>query len=591
MKETFTHDDDIFKQRLEGYESQVPDDMFDRIMSQRDMLQPSDEIIKDKIQDYESPVSSSIFDRMMAEREPATPTVDDVFKSKLSDYESPIPADMFERVMGAREATSPTAIDTLLKGHLNNYESAVPSDMFERIMSERENRRPVAAWWQNRHSKWILMALLLLLVSVGGYILNKKTVENDENKGQNISFNSSNDKKATSEFHFRSDTLLITPEHNKPNEAPNEYLNTDLSTPKNNGTVIMGQKTETYQSIITKKAANRKSLAGKAASNTTIITSSTQQINNPITSASPVITPFNNIGYKTELNTTNKEDIRKDFSTEVNPLHIIADKNIALDAPSHETILKAIPCPQPDGCPTFGRKKGSSMLWYLDAYVAPEYASRKLAATSNEYNDYLTARDTIERTYYAYSAGVRATAMLPNGILLRGGMTYAQNNEKFQKDSFGIGNIRYVVDKNPNTGVLDTVEIIVTSGFYRKTRFNRYRSYDFTLQAGYEYPLSDNLTLGVNAGVNFNVSTAIKATVLAQGLQPLAVSPTNTIYKTKVGTSLVGSVAAYWRLSYNWQLMFEPQVRYYLNPITLNDYVLRQRYMNIGLNVGARYRF
>ena len=213
-----------------------------------------------------------------------------------------------------------------------------------------------------------------------------------------------------------------------------------------------------------------------------------------------------------------------------------------------------------------------------------------MKANSLEYTDYQNSRDTIESSQYAFSAGVRATAVFRNGFLLRGGIVYAQTNEKFQRDSFGIGNIRYVIDKNPNTGQLDTVQIEITNGIFRKIRYNHYRSLDFTIQGGYEFGLTENVTIGVNAGANFNIRTWRKATVLGQDLQPLVISKDNTIYQTSVGTSLVGSIAAYWQLSYKWQLMIEPQFRYYLKPITKSDYGLRQSYSNAGLNIGLRYR-
>ena len=113
---------------------------------------------------------------------------------------------------------------------------------------------------------------------------------------------------------------------------------------------------------------------------------------------------------------------------------------------------------------------------------------------------------------------------------------------------------------------------------------------DFTIQGGYEFGLTENVTIGLNGGVNFNIKTGRKATILGQDLQPLVISKDNTIYQTSVGISLVGSVAAYYRLTYRWQLMIEPQFRYYLKPITKSDYGLRQSYSNAGLNIGLRYR-
>jgi hypothetical protein len=587
MKEDFTHDD-ILKQKLGDYESQVPDDMFERIMSQRVSKDvSSDEILKDKLANYESALPTGMFDRIMNERSNLEPTLDDIFNAKLADYKSPIPANMFNNVMNERENIH-TQFDSAIQAKLDDYESTMPGDMFERIMNERDNRKPLAAWWQTNRYR-LVAAALLCLFCIGGY-WSVSNFYSDKKEDIKNTFDSKNALKSSRvdnsiENLNKKETIeqsVIQP--NTPTLSNDIALNKNSD--KKNGHKITGQLTDLYKSIYKSDVGNTK--ADKTASNSAIVTlNNPQQINNP-NSVSPVIMP--SPVADNSISTANSESLNR-IIYEAIPLEIISKGITNNNTLSHEAILKALPCPSPDGCPTFGKKRATSLLWYLDGYVAPEYAMRNLKSTSNEYNDYLTARDTVEKSMYAFGAGVRATAMLPSGFLLRGGIVYAQTNEKFQKDSFGVGNIRYVVDKNPTTGQLDTVSIEVTSGFFRKTRYNHYRSFDFTLQGGYEYPISDNLTLGLNAGVNFNIRTAMKATVLAQDLQPLVVSSTNTIYRTTVGTSVVGSVAAYWQLSYKWQLMIEPQVRYYLNPISRTDYVLNQKYINIGLNTGLRYRF
>jgi hypothetical protein len=587
MKENFTHDD-ILKQRLEGYESQVPDDMFERIMSQRALPESSsDGILKEKLDNYESTLPTGIFDRIMNERSNLEPTMDDVFNAKLADYKSPIPANMFNNVMNERENIH-TQFDSAIQTKLDGYESTMPADMFERIMNERDNRKPVAAWWQMNRFR-LAFAALLFLLSFGYWSVSNSSINKGERGAHTADANNQSDlsisDKRAENFNEK-DKKEAEMTQSSISTSLNSNLNTINIDKETDDDKITGQLTDVYKSI--KKAGGRNIKTATTASNAAIITANgAQQIKNPI-SVSPVIASSS--VFDNTITATNSEVLNR-VAYESKPIDILSDKGIIPNAPLHEAVLKALPCPSPDGCPTFGKKKSSSILWYLDAYVAPEYAMRNLKSTSNEYNDYLTARDTVEKSMYAFGAGVRATAMLPSGFLLRGGIVYAQTNEKFQKDSFGIGNIRYVVDKNPTTGQLDTVSIEVSSGFFRKTRYNHYRSFDFTIQGGYEYPLSDNLTLGLNAGVNFNIRTTMKATVLAQDLQPLVVSTSNTIYRTTVGTSVVGSVAAYWRLSYKWQLMVEPQVRYYLNPISRTDYVLNQKYINIGLNTGLRYRF
>ncbi len=588
MKEDFTHDD-ILKQRLEDYESQVPDDMFERIMSQRALPDSSsDDILKAKLAGFESAIPADMFDRIMNERSNLEPTLDDVFNAKLADYKSPIPANMFNNVMNERENIH-TQFDSAVQTKLNGHESNMPADMFERIMNERDNRKPVAAWWQTNRFRLAFAALFLLLLSFGYWSVSNSSIQKGEintvASGSNNQSQVSKSDNRNEGFNKKEEIENGVAQSSSPTLSNND-INTINIVEKKDGNKITGQLSDVYKSI--KKTGDSNIKAVKTASNAAIITANVpQQVNNPI-SVSPVIVSSSVVDNSM---TAAHSEIPNRITYESTPIDILSNKGIQPNVLSHEAVLKVLPCPSPDGCPTFGKKRSGSILWYLDAYAAPEYAMRNLKSTSNEYNDYLTARDTVEKSMYAFGAGVRATAMLPSSFLLRGGLVYAQTNEKFQKDSFIEQKIRYVVDKNPTTGQLDTVSIEVSSGIFRQTRYNHYRSFDFTIQGGYEYPLSDNLTLGLNAGVNFNIRTTMKATVLAQDLQPLVVSKSNTIYRTTVGTSVVGSVATYWRLSYKWQLMVEPQVRCYLNPISRTDYVLNQKYVNIGLNTGLRYRF
>ncbi len=521
---------------------------------------PYDDILKQRLSEYESEVSGDMFERIMHIRSVGEPSVDEVVKQKLADHVSNVPSDLFDRIMIERAFKEPSSED-IIKHKLVDHTSSVPTDMFERIMNTREGRRPVIAWWQTGRFRLAMAALIIALLLIG-----YKTLENRN-------FNTSDDNE-------NSKNIVLNNKNTEGVTNTPEMINIET-------------QNQTHEIITPRKGVNKDnatSLANKTdilASNSTKITSNLPQptFNPSISSAAPSQTDDNSqqLSSETEMPISRNSEL-------FNPLHISFPKGIALAAPSHEDVVKALPCPGPDGCPTFGSKGGGRPMWYVDAYGAPEYAFRILKANSLEYTDYRNSRDTIEASQYAFSAGARATAVFGNGFLLRGGIVYAQTNEKFQRDSLFTGNIRYVIDKNPTTGQLDTAKIIITDGIYRSTRYNHYRSLDFTIQGGYEFGLTENITIGLNAGVNINIKTAPKATVLGQDMLPLVISKNNTIYQTSVGTSLVGSVAAYYRLSYKWQLMIEPQFRYYLKPITKSDYGLRQSYSNAGLNIGLRYR-
>ena len=532
---------------------------------------PYDDILKQRLVEYESQVSSDMFERIMLTRGIIEPSVDELVNQKLADYESNVPSDLFDRIMIERAFKEPS-LEDIVKHKLVDHTSNLPSDMFERIVSTRESRRPVVAWWQTGRFRLAMAALILALLLIGYKI--------SENNGLNAP-NSENSKN------------IVSDKKNTPSQRDafgrgiNEGV---INTSENiNNKIVTGIETQQMGVTSTNKN-NATSLTTKTdilASNSTKITSNLSQptFNPPI-----AIIPISQNDDNSQLLSSQSEIPNPINNESLNLLNIFSQKGIALAPASHEDLVKALPCLGPDGCPTFGSKRGGRPAWYLDVYGAPEYAFRSLKANSIEYTEYRNSRDTIESSQYAFSAGARATAVFGNGFLLRGGIVYAQTNEKFQRDSFGIGNIRYVIDKNPTTGQLDTVQVEITNGIFRKTRYNHYRSLDFTIQGGYEFGLTENVTIAFNAGANFNIKTWRKATVLGQDLQPLIITKDNSIYQTSVGTSLVGSVAGYYQLNYKCQLMIEPQFRYYLKPITKSDYGLRQSYSNVGLNIGLRFR-
>ncbi len=558
MKERLPYDD-IIRQRLEEYESEVPDNMFDRISQIRgeERTNNPDEIIKEKLTDYESAVPAFLFENMMNERDARTPSTEEVIRRKLIDHES-----------------------------------IVPTNMFDRIVNEREGRRPVAvAWWQTSRLKWVMAALLLVLL-IGGY----KFIQNDIPKFLNTD-NAHLSKSDNGDIPVQSTTLNDIKAPNTEGKSiiqpNNKIIEEANSTSKN----ISEKNIVEYKSI--DKIFNRKSNVNnvtKAVITAEEVKKSASKITKITSNAQPTtfISPLSELPQpdKNSEHLPSKSEITISRNSKLfNPLLITSAKGIALAALSSEMVVKALPCRGPDyGCPTFQKKRSTNTTLYVDVYGAPEYAFRNLKTITSEYNEYRNARDTVEKSQYAFSAGAGASVLFGKGLILRGGIVYAQMHEKFQKDSLGIGNIRYIIDRNPNTGQLDTVEVQVTNGIFRKTRYNQYRSLDFTVRGGYEFALNDDLSIGINGGVNLNIQTGRKATVLAQDFQAIDVSKDNAIYQTSVGASIVGSLSAYWRLSYRWQLMVEPQFRHYLKPITKTDYVLRQNYTNAGLNIGLRYR-
>lgn len=532
----------------------------------------------------------------MKEKEHVEPATDDIVKQKLADHISDVPIELFEQIIIERNLVEPSA-DIVIKNKLLDHSSPLPSGMFENIMSARDTKQPKTIWWHNGQTKWAVLTLIILIMLLGYKLWNTYKTPDVIINPNTVSIPKVPVDKAIT--HGSTKNSLSAPQENKYDLNIASVLHqevADLNSDKHLNQNInninqknINQKLRKHKISSISTSVNKTSTFNKAdiqVSDSTKITSNfSQPTFNPYFSTSD-IAEFSTT--KSNSATTSDLQLSKN-SHSISNLPVLS-KSIALPSLSHDNVVKALPCPMPDGCPTFSSRKWRKSIWYVDVYGAPEYAFRRLEANSLEYNDYKNSRDTTEMTQHAFSAGIRATTLFRNGFLLRGGIVYAQTNEKFQKDSFGIGNIRYVIDKNPTTGRLDTVQIDITEGIFRTIRYNHYRTLDFTVQGGYEFTLTDKLTIGMNGGVNINIKTDIKAVVLDQTLQPLAVSKDKSIYQSSVGSSAIGTLAAYYQFSPQCQFLIEPQVRYYFKPISKLDYVIRQNYTNLGLNIGIRYR-
>ena len=527
--------DDFFQKKLDNHESSFPDDLFNRLMSDRSMRQ------------------------------------------KLDNHDTPINDDIFNQLMRNREGSDEKPSDAPLRERLAEHPSAVPKHTFNEIIAERERRRRALVW---RSATAVLLFFLTYLMFVNrGFIFNNnKIVVGNKNKTivANSQLDATNNQSAIFNNQLKNTEGGISKfeKHNSSSTISNNQF-------KNNSSKTVSNSAN----VVTENAASQQIIMPTFTSPSS--TNDVEQGDKGVDSK--VLKTDNHVNFKASLSTPNAPHFAFDN------LSILQVKNINLPTKKLEN-----PCAEPgDGCPTFGKKRqrgsgGKSI--YVDVYGAPEYAFRRLSENLPENSSYLKARDTVENPWYAFSVGARVSLVFSNGLALRTGLVYAQTNEIAVFDSLGIG--KKIVSETyvPRTGGgFDTIrKTEITSGIFRTTHYNRYRSIDIPLQLGFEFPLNDYWSFSINGGANFNISAWRKADILGDKGTRIDVSSgfgePNPVFNNTLGISVFGSVAAYRQLTGNLQLVIEPSVRHYLQPITRSDYALKQAYTNGGLILGLRYR-
>lgn len=600
--------DEHFQRRLSDLESPVPDDLFDRLQARRGAAMPSDAPLRERLAAHESPVSDIIFESILAERA----------RQKR------------RRMLFWRSATAMAALLLIgaflfplvsKKMGLNGAKTIVNSADTEGSNSELINK--------NKTLKTDIESNDLTLNN--GELNASKTTENSAinselNSAKTLTnsahtegsdFELKNKKsalKSTGEISAKSRELAqknaekrIKSDAEKRFNAPLINKKQALNTSKN---LVNGADTEgSYFELINKNSPSETATNfNKLNTSQTIINSANNSElinkNSELNSAKTFVNSAYTEGSNAELMNKNNA-LKTDLENRLTPLNstqlpldflnIIAPKTLDLSVEKRKN-----PCSDPEhGCPTFGkgRRRMGERAFYVDAFVAPEYVMRRFSKNLDESEKLLAARDSVEQTQYAASTGVRASMVLGNGWAVRTGLVFNQINERAHFDSLGVGSITTTYKEVilPN-GLRDTVNTIVTivDGIFRKNRYNHYRSLDIPLQIGYEMPLKNGWTFSFNGGVNVNITAWQKADIvgadLRQSMVSSGINAPNPVFRTRLGMSLTGSVAAYRQLLSGLELVIEPSIRYGLQPITRTDYALKQQYSTAGLIVGLRLR-
>jgi hypothetical protein len=547
---------------------------------------------------------------------------DEHFQRRLNDLESAVPNDLFDRLQARRGGPAPT--DAPLRERLEGHESPVSATVFDDILAERERRkRRRALWWRSA-----LALAALLCVGFIGLKLNPKnkaleTSQTPENgvytEGSSSELKIKNSKLETTESAAKTVKMSEKGVYTEGSSFELKIKNSKLETTEPaSKTVKMSEKgiyTEGSSSELkiknsklgmTESALNTAKSAAKTVKMTekgiyTEESSFELKIKNSKLGTDNAAAKMSQNGVYTEGSSS---EVKTDFENRLTPYNSTTKSLdfLNINAPKSLTILaenRKNPCSEPgNGCPTFGMRRNKNIkAFYIDAFVAPEYIARSFTTHLPESEKLLTARDTVERTQYAVSTGVRASVVFASGLSLRTGLTYNQINEQARFDSLGVGSITttYKVNTLPN-GVLDTVSITTTivDGIFRKTRNNHYRSIDIPVQIGYEIRKKNGWSYGFNAGANINIAAWRKADIVGTNLRQLNVSgginTPNPVFSTSLGVNFIGSFTAYRQLTSGLQLVIEPSIRYGLQPITRTDYALKQQYTTAGLLVGLRLR-
>lgn len=264
--------------------------------------------------------------------------------------------------------------------------------------------------------------------------------------------------------------------------------------------------------------------------------------------------------------------------------------NKQLSANAHDKKFKTIII-----CPTVrGKSSSFNTDWGMEVFASPDYAFKSVS-NINASSQYLNSKDSSEQMQVGYSAGIRLVKPLNDHFLLKTGIQYSQINQKFvyrSENEIKVTTVitaRTIIRSPGDTVLVSDTSVLQTIGYSVKNVKNRFRSIDIPLTLGYEFG-NDDLRVGINAGVIFNVSSWYQGEMLDTAYQPVSISKaSNSLFKTNIGMGLYSSISIQKRISENTHLFFEPYFRYNLKNMTNDLSPYSQRFQVGGLAIGLRF--
>jgi hypothetical protein len=268
----------------------------------------------------------------------------------------------------------------------------------------------------------------------------------------------------------------------------------------------------------------------------------------------------------------NKPAILLEFNPLTNPLYLI--KNQAVKISTNVKIS--------DDCPKFNKKKEIKFFAEVEgSYGKPSKTMKENPDNSGLYK----SRVNSETPWYNWGLGLHTGIFINNNWTISTGINYTQVKEKFSTTERGYTEIKIILDTN---GI--PIDTTVQTGRLINEAENRFTLIDIPINIAYEYRVN-NWGLGLEAGVDFNITLQTRGKIFNGNQNILAVEDQKDIYKTSLGMGFHASLVFSRYLTDNTSIYLKPGFKTYLKDWTLDTYPLSTSYNLFMLNLGIRHKF
>ncbi len=246
-------------------------------------------------------------------------------------------------------------------------------------------------------------------------------------------------------------------------------------------------------------------------------------------------------------------------------------------------------------CPDFKRK------WpglYLYSQLGSYYPFQSLSSDGSEMSSLISERDLTESGVPSFSFETGLGYDFYNGLFVQTGISYNQINIKFyhrQEDI--INNITSIIIDtlfNPQGEVVSInkdTSVYQEIGVQELTVNNSFKMLDIPISVGYSYPLTDKIHLRASAGLIFNMRTRSRGYMVDSNGEPYEYGRNdNDLFKTKWGLSYSGALDLETIINDKFSFNAGLNMRYFSKNINVSTNAVDQRFFNLGIVAGVKYR-
>ena len=487
--------------------------------------------------------------------------------------------------------------DKFIKEKLHDSNAPVPEGLWEKVVAEKERKRPFGIF-----PKTIIVVAIAVVLITGGYLAYNAFNKNNntaQNSSSNKKINTTNYNTAKADDRQNANNITAKADEHKPDnnniakaEEKQTQGNANATALNNNGVSVDKKPSTAIQKRFTtnpspaKVSLQQNRQASHKSSQTTWSSNKNNNTANLFIYDLQTGETIANKGLQPNATNTLQQDAAKMKAIEGSKLTIA--NNVAMPKISNVNTGNKpfIDCPSSD----LPRRND----FYVEAYAGPNYSFKNY---DNQHmpEQFGSLKDSTETQRLGFTAGVRLSKTIGNNMLLKGGLQYAQINERFNLRSENerrittVITIRQVVLSPGDTIFVSDTSSVTQIGYRIVSTTNTYRSIDLPILLSYEFG-NAKLKYAITGGAIFNIRSWNSGNIIDTGYNAVSFdNKSNSVYKTHLGISLYAGFSVIKNISPKLDFFAEPYFRYSLRDMTRRSVGFKQTFNTAGVLFGLRY--